>query len=201
MAAKASPLTMYTGLTDEELVLACRRGEESAWEALVGRYQRLVYSIPYRAGLRDDLAGDVFGHVFVSLVEHLDRIEQPSRIGTWLVTTAKRETWRVSKANRVGQPAVGHGDPHEVDFTASLPDSSLLPEEELLRLEEQHRVRTAVSGLDDRCRSLLTMLFYDPEPPPYTTIASIMGTTEGSIGPTRARCLQKLRKLLEVPGA
>jgi DNA-directed RNA polymerase specialized sigma24 family protein len=67
----------------------------------------------------------------------------------------------------------------------------------LLRLEEQHTVRTAVAALDERCRCLLTLLFYHPTPPPYAEVAALMEMSEGSIGPTRARCLQKLRHLLD----
>src|SRR6185369_17971886 len=81
-------------LSDEALVLACRRGDETAWEALIERFQRLIYSIPRRAGLDEDAAADVFQNIFANLVERLDRIEQPDRIHAWLVTTAKRETWR-----------------------------------------------------------------------------------------------------------
>ena len=72
-----------------------------------------------------------------------------------------------------------------------------MPGEELIRLEEQHKVRTAVAALDQRCRQLLTLLFYRPEPASYTEIAASLGTSEGSIGPTRARCLQKVRRLLD----
>jgi len=70
----------------------------------------------------------------------------------------------------------------------------------LLRLEQQHQVRTAMCALDERCRKLLTLLFYQPEPPTYADIAALLGTTEGSIGPTRARCLQKLCQLLDQAG-
>src|SRR5262249_58316513 len=78
-----------------------------------------------------------------------------------------------------------------------LPDNAPLPEEALLRLEEQHTVRVAVSALDARCRELVTLLFYVAETPPYSEIASALGVPEGSIGPTRARCLKKLMRLLE----
>lgn len=81
--------------------------------------------------------------------------------------------------------------------TNELPCEALLPDEVLLRLEEQHAVRTAVGELDERCRCLLTMLFYPSEPPSYAEIAAALAMTEGSIGPTRSRCLQKLRRLLD----
>lgn len=84
--------------TDEELVRACREGDESAWEAVVRRYQRLVYSVPRQAGLAEDAAADVFQKVFAGLFEHLDDLSQPERLSAWLVTLAMRETLRTARA-------------------------------------------------------------------------------------------------------
>lgn len=182
--------------TDEQLLAACRRGEEDAWEALVGRYQRLLYAIPRRAGLNEDLAAEVFQEVFATLLQSIDSIEQPSRLHAWLVTTARRKTWRLI-AREGAARGLDAGDGDDEDPLATIPDQSPLPDELLVRLEEQHMVRAALDGLDERCRGLLRMLFYEPEPPPYAEIAARLGTPEGSIGPTRARCLQKLLKALE----
>ncbi|HEY6187322.1 MAG TPA: sigma-70 family RNA polymerase sigma factor [Pyrinomonadaceae bacterium] len=174
---------------------ACRRGDESAWEALVERYQRLIYTIPRRAGLDEDQAAEVFQEVFTTLFEKLNDIEQPERLQAWLVTTARRKTWRlISREKRLQHP-MGDAEEGEPELE-KLPDPSALPDEVMMRLEEQHRVRTALADLDERCRKLLTMLFYRPEPPPYAEIAAAIGTTEGSIGPTRARCLKKLMRRL-----
>ncbi len=82
------------------------------------------------------------------------------------------------------------------DFFEVIVDDNPLPDEVLLQLEEQHRVRTAVGELDERCKTLLTMLYYQTEPPSYAEIAQAFGAPEGSIGPTRARCLKKLLRLL-----
>ncbi len=191
---KVKHIPIDVNATDEALVLACREGNSEAWEALVCRYQRLIYSIPRRAGLDEESAADVFGHVFSSLVEHLDRLDQPSRVGSWLATTAKRESWRISRSSRRYAPSAGTDG---ADEGLDLPDAEPLPEETVLRLEEQHRVRTAVGGLDELCNKLLTMLFYHDESPAYAEIAAALGVPEGSIGPTRARCLQKLRRILE----
>ncbi|MBA2453594.1 MAG: sigma-70 family RNA polymerase sigma factor [Chloroflexia bacterium] len=180
--------------SDEALIQACRRGDAAAWETLINRYQRLIFSIPRRSGLNEDLAAEVFQHVFTTLVEQLPNIEQPQRIKAWLVTTARRETWRVSRGERASQATAGNGDWE--DNAVTLQDNDPLPEETIVRLEEQHTVYTAVSGLDDRCRQLLTMLFYDRDRLPYADIAATLGTSEGSIGPTRARCLEKLRRAL-----
>ncbi|HVF49878.1 MAG TPA: sigma-70 family RNA polymerase sigma factor [Pyrinomonadaceae bacterium] len=182
--------------SDVELVLACRRGEGAAWEALIKRYERLIYAIPRRAGLDEDHASEVFQEVFTTLFEKLDSIEQPERLHAWLVTTARRKTWRIISQGRTSHLRAGDDEEGDAELS-TLPDSAPLPDEVLLRMEEQHLVRTALAALDERCRKLLTLLFYTPETPPYSEIAAAIGTTEGSIGPTRARCLQKLLKLLE----
>jgi RNA polymerase sigma factor (sigma-70 family) len=187
-----------TGRSDEALLLACRRGDEAAWAELVNRYQRLIYAIPLRAGLDEEQAADVFQGVFAILIERLDDIREPSRLNAWLVTTAKRETWRVTRrliaARSTASTTVDPGAAEE------MPDDAPLPGEVLARLEEQHAVRTAVDALDGRCQELLRLLFYDPDSPPYTDMAARLGIAVGSIGPIRARCLERLRRQLERAG-
>jgi RNA polymerase sigma factor (sigma-70 family) len=181
--------------TDKELLTSCRKGNESAWQALVDRYQRLVYAVPRRAGLNEDQAGDVFQEVFVTLFEKMNEINQPDRLHAWLVTTARRKTWRLLSKQRSLQ-STQTDDTGADDEVLLVVDNSPLPDETLVRLEEQHRIRTALAGLDTRCQKLLTMLYYEAEPAPYSEIAALLGTPEGSIGPTRARCLKKLLSLL-----
>ena len=183
----------YMRRTDKELLIACRNGDELSWEVLVDRYQRLIYTIPRRAGLNQDQASEVFQDVFLTLLEKIDDINDPDRLHAWLVTAARRKTWRLLAKER----SLKGVDEEDEDGQALIVDSNPLPDEALLRLEEQHRVRTAVAELDDRCQRLLTMLYYETEPPSYAEIAEAFGTSEGSIGPTRARCLKKLLRLLE----
>jgi RNA polymerase sigma factor (sigma-70 family) len=184
--------------SDEELLRACRRGDEAAWEALVRRYQRLVYAVPRRAGLDEDAAADIFQDVFATLLENVGAIEQPSRLHAWLVTTARRKTWlAIKRARRTHSLDDEEGEGGE---TSSIPDEGLLPDEVLGQLEEQHLVRAALAELDERCRRLLTMLFYRADTPAYSEVAAALGTTEGSIGPTRARCLKKLLGALNEAG-
>jgi RNA polymerase sigma factor (sigma-70 family) len=181
--------------SDLQLVLACRQGDQRAWEKLVRRYQRLIYAIPLRAGLGEDQAADIFQDVFTTFFEKLNDIEEPERLQAWLVTTARRKTWRtISKEGRASLERITDEAAHEA---SSIPDNAPLPDEQLLILEEQHRIRIALSLLDQRCRTLLEMLFYLPEPPSYSEIAAALGIPEGSIGPTRARCLGKLLRLLQ----
>jgi RNA polymerase sigma factor (sigma-70 family) len=179
--------------TDRELLIACREGDESAWEVLVDRYQRLIYAIPRRAGLNEDQASEVFQEVFATLLQKLNDITDPDRLHAWLVTTARRKTWRLMSKERLLRSVT---DEERDEELIAVVDIALLPDETLVRLEEQHRIRTALLALDERCQKLLTLLYYQPDPPSYAEIAEAFGTSEGSIGPTRARCLKKMLQLL-----
>lgn len=187
----------YMRRTDKELLTACRNGDESSWNALVDRYQRLIYTIPRRAGLNQDQASEVFQDVFVTLLQKIDDINEPDRLHAWLVTAARRKTWRLLSKERTWRGLDSDEEDDGEESVTLIADSNPLPDEVLLRLEEQHRVRTAVGELDERCHKLLTMLYYQTDPPSYAEIADAFGTSEGSIGPTRARCLKKLLRLLE----
>lgn len=181
------------GLTDAALVLACREGEEAAWVELVKRYQRLVFSIPRRAGLDEAVSADVFQHVFSTLLNKLDQINDPSKVRSWLITTARRETWRIS---RLQTTTISIDADEQEEGSFELPDEQPLPEEIIQRLEEQQLVRIALTELGDPCRQLLELLFYSTQQQSYESISAVLNMPVGSIGPTRVRCLQKLRSLL-----
>lgn len=177
------------------LLRACRAGDAAAWETLIRRYQRLIYAIPRRAGLSEDQAAEVFQRVCVTLFEHLDRIDRPDRLGAWLATTARRESWRQLRRDRDTASLDLRDD--EDSPIMQLADSALLPDELIEQAERQHNVRLALQDMDERCRNLITMLFYQPEPPAYAEVAAALGVPTGSVGPTRARCLRKLQQILE----
>jgi len=186
--------------SDRSLVLACRRGEADAWNMLVNRYQRLIYTVPRRAGLDEDQAAEVFQRTFARLLENLDRIKRPECIHAWLVTTARRETLQLIREQRSEQSfspmdSLEHGLDGE-----AIPDDNPLPDETLEHLEEQHLIRMAIAAMDKRSRDLLNLLYYQPIPLSYAEVAAILDMPEGSVGPTRARCLEKLRRLLERGG-
>lgn len=180
-------------LSDEELIAACRNSDDAAWETLIKRYRRLIYAIPRRAGLDEDASGEIFQQVFTILVRYLDGIKDASRIQAWLVTTAKRETLAfLRKQSRVRQMKTADDDEeNSFDEMMNLADERILPDEAIIQIETQNRVRIAVESLDEKCRKLLEMLFYNEKPPPYSEIAAALEISEGSIGPTRARCLKK----------
>jgi len=190
-----------TKLADEDdvvLVSRCRRGEGAAWETLVHRYQRLVYAIVRRAGLDEHTAADVFQTVFARLVAYLPRIVDPQRLQAWIVTTAKREALLVLKRGQRTVSMTRADDAGDGEPDWEIADDSPLPEEALAELQQQDRVRQALDRLETRCRELLLMLFADAdEKLAYEEVAQRLGISVGSIGPTRSRCLGKLRRLVD----
>jgi RNA polymerase sigma factor (sigma-70 family) len=200
-AVQARPLLSTTDLSDDALVQACRAGQQGAWATLVRRFQRLVYTVPRRAGLSEAQAADVFQTAFQRLHEHLHRIDDASRVRAWLVTTAKRESLRLLAEGQrqvdLTPAADEDGDGAGTDPLDRLPDPAPLQDEQLAALQELARMRQAVDRLDPRSRQFVELLFLQDEPLPYAEIAARLGIAEGSIGPTRARCLAKLRKLMQ----
>ena len=183
---------------DAALVDRCRRGDATAWAALVRRYQRLVYAVVMRAGFDEHGAADVFQTVFARLVQHLPKLTQPDRLQAWIVTTAKREALR---ARQLAQRNVSLTRPDDAEGEAledSIPDDSPLAEEALDQLQQLNLLRQGLDRLDERCRELLLLVFRDEdEKLGYDEIARRMNMPTGSLGPTRARCLDKLRRLVE----
>lgn len=192
---------MATDGWDDEtaaLVARCRQGEAAAWTQLVQRYQRLVYAVVRRAGLDEHTAADVFQTVFSRLLVQLPRIAEPGRLQAWIVSTAKREAllqrFRAQRTVSMTREDDGGEDAPVLE----LPDTAPLAEQQLDDLQQQHRVRLALKRIDERCRTLLALLFTDDDQRPvYEDVARRIGKPVGSIGPTRARCLAKLRQLLE----
>lgn len=181
---------------DAALVARCIDGDDRAWALLVQRYQRLVYAIVTRMGLDEHAAADVFQTVFSRLFEQLPRIAEPSRLQAWIVTTAKREGLLQRKR---GQRLVSMtGDDDSADGAEwELADESPIAEERLSDLQQLNVLRNALEQLDERSRNFVLLLFRDEDDAlSYEEVARRLGTSVGSIGPTRARCLGKLRRLI-----
>ncbi|HBE82697.1 MAG TPA: sigma-70 family RNA polymerase sigma factor [Pyrinomonadaceae bacterium] len=179
---------------DAALFEACKKGDEAAWDSLVDRYQRLIYAIPRRAGLSEEQCADVFQEVFLTFVQKIDEIEQPERIRSWLVSTAKFKTWGVIRTRKGIYSAIGEEE-YETEIQ-NLADSSPLAESVLIELEQQHLIRRAVNDLDERCRKILSMIYLADTAASYATVAEAIGVGETSISPLRSRCLKKLEKML-----
>jgi RNA polymerase sigma factor (sigma-70 family) len=189
----------FTSSSDDfSLIEGCLAGEETAWESLVSKYERLIFSTCRRYNLQQAEAEDIFGRVCLLLLQNLARIQDRARLTAWIVTTTSRECWHYKKNLSALVPARA-GKPGEEDpaILEELPDSAPLPEDELLRLERQQQVREALQQLGERCQKLLWHLFYDPTEPSYTQISAALKMPVASIGPNRARCLEKLRAELE----
>jgi RNA polymerase sigma factor (sigma-70 family) len=183
--------------TDEELLAACLRGEAAGWDALLDRYSALIYSIAIKYGLPDPDAADVFQSVCLTVLEKLDTIRAPKSLGAWIITTTSRQCLAWTRRRRREQTHRGARDP---DHEGDTPDPDPLPEQELLALERQRIVRAAVERLPANCRKLLGALFSDAQQATYRQLAEGVGIAVNSLGPTRARCLERLRRLLDDAG-
>lgn len=188
----------WSRMDDAALIAACLRGEARAWDALIDRCQALIFSIRLRMGLPRGDAEDVFQDVCLLLFSHLDSLRDRARLSSWLISTTRREAWRMARRRRA-LPEADLADPEgEMERGEHLAGAGPeLPEEAVLALERQQSVREAFQKLPERCRELLERLYVRDPPEAYAEISAQMGLPMGSIGPTRARCLQRLQRLLE----
>lgn len=182
-------MTDYNTLSDEQLVESCRSGDERAWNALISRYERLVYTIPARYGLTSTEIDDVFQSVWLSLLRNLDRLREPDRLSAWLVTTARRECWERRRGADFERTVTSNVDSVFTDKEGN----ELPPEDIVAQYREQQRLNLALDQMDERCKQLLWHLYYDSTIPSYSDVAEKLNMPIGSIGPLRARCLKKLR--------
>jgi len=172
-----------------ELFRRAEAGDQAAWNAIVDRYTKLLWSVAraHRLGTAD--ATDVVQTTWMRLVEHFGRIEDPERLPGWLATTARRECLQTLR--RAGRELVGDVDDIIFDVIEERPapvDARLLTEERDVALW------TCFERLSARCQVLLRALMATP-PPDYATVSAALDMPVGSIGPTRGRCLNQLRKL------
>jgi len=171
-----------------DLVARARKGDQRAWDALVERYAPLIWSICRRHQLSDADAEDVGQSVWLQLVSHLDAVRDPAALPGWLATTTRRQCRRVVSAAR------GPHTSGQLLDAENIPDEQARPAEQgLLAAERQAALIEAFTCLGPSCQQLMAMLLEDP-PVPYAEISVILGIPVSSIGPTRGRCLEKLRR-------
>lgn len=170
------------------LVRAAAAGDEAAWSALVDRFSGLVWAIARNHRLVAADADEVFQTTWLRLVEHVDRLQDPAKVGGWLATTARHESLRLLR--RAGR---------QIPMGDELPDPDChapAPEEALLLADRDRTLHTAFARLPERDQRLLRLLTADPMPS-YEEIGLALNMPTGSIGPTRARCLERLRREAE----
>ena len=186
LASDAEAMRDDPAVTD--LVARARNGDKQAWDALVERYAPLIWSICRRHQLRTTDADDISQSVWLRLVNRLDRIREPAALPGWLATTTRRECRRVVRTARGSRP---------VDYALdveNLPDElARTADQEVLEAERHAALRQAFGALDPFSRQLVSLLIQDP-PVPYAEISDRLGIAVGSIGPSRGRCLEKLRR-------
>jgi RNA polymerase sigma factor (sigma-70 family) len=174
-----------------ELVSLAASGDRAAWESLVARYERLVWSVTRSHRLSDADAADVCQTTWMRLLEHLDDLRNPDALSGWLATTARNECLRMLRHQARQVPTEDDQIPEAVmpaEFDARLLES-----------ERDAALWKAFATLSSRCQALLRMLAADP-PPSYDDVSAALGMPIGSIGPTRGRCLAALRRAIAGTG-
>lgn len=170
------------------LVARVREGDQASWNELVERYSPLVWSICLHYQLNRQDIDDVGQNVWLLLVEHIGSLREAAALPGWLATTTKHEALRVLRASRLRDHAVL---PPEDQLPPDPADATI--EQELIAAEQNAALRAAFAELPRRCHELLSLLMSEP-PPGYGYISATLGLPVGSIGPTRARCLDRLRR-------
>jgi RNA polymerase sigma factor (sigma-70 family) len=190
--ARPAPREDGTAMRDDfpvaRLVAQARDGDKDAWDAIVDRYAPLIWSICRRYQLDRTDADDVAQSVWLRLVDQLEVIREPAALPGWIATTTRRECGRVVTAAR-RQEALGSGLDAE-NIPDGRPDEA---ETEVLTAERNAALREAFDALPAPCQRLLALLITDP-PVSYADISAELGIAVGSIGPTRARCLERVRR-------
>jgi len=174
---------------DARLVARCVDGDAKAWEALVKRHERLVYAVGRSYRLGDEDMGDVFQDVFTALLKGLPRLRDGRTLVRWLSST----TERIARTTALKRRRDAAREDHEEETFNRLQDAGEAVGTDLERLERQHQVRMALGAASERCKRLLEALYYEDPTPSYGELATRLGVPVGSLGPTRARCMEKLR--------
>ena len=191
-----SPTSSRTGKTkavawnDTRLVKECLAGKEEAWSLLIDKYKALIYSIPVKYGLSQQEAADVFQATCTELLVRLPELREPRALPKWLMQVAHHESYRWK---RQSQRVVSRDSDHD------LPEPEIPPiAEDLVRqTQEEQILREAMGALSPQCRRLVELLFYEVPARPYAEVAKELGLAVGSIGFTRQRCIERLRRRLE----
>jgi RNA polymerase sigma factor (sigma-70 family) len=174
---------------DGLLVQECLKGSEEAWSALIDKYKNLIFSIPIKYGFSPDEAAEIFQAVCLGVLQELPQLREPRALAAWLiqVTSHKCFRWREQRNRYI-----------ETELQETLADEfPKMPEDLLREIEREQILREALAALSPDCKRLVELLFFENPPIPYEELSKTLGMAKGSIGATRKRCLEKLRRWLE----
>jgi RNA polymerase sigma factor (sigma-70 family) len=175
---------------DRDLILDCRNGDLGAWQRLLDRYERLVFSVPRRYGLSREDAADITQLTFTIFFQSMDALSEDSTLGAWLTTVARRHTWR--RLDRKRREEAGWYGSSSENMLMLTPTGT----EDMERWELREWLDYGLSLVGKACRDLLSALYLDPNQPSYAEVAARLGMAVGSVGPTRIRCIKRLRRVL-----
>jgi RNA polymerase sigma factor (sigma-70 family) len=177
---------------DEVLVRECLNGNDQAWSALIDKYKNLIFSIPAKHGFSPEDANEIFQSVCFTLLRELSRLREPRALAAWLIRTT------VHKCKRYRRDQKMYVD-SEINENLNV-ETDHLPEKLLEELEREQILREAMNEQSPECKQLINLLFFQNPPLPYEEAAQALGMAKGSIGATRIRCLEKLRRALDKRG-
>ena len=178
---------------DDQLVQACLKGREKAWDALIDKYKNLIFSIPIKYRLPADDADDIFQEVCLDLFRELPRLRTPRPLAAWLIQTTSHKCFHRTRERQRNAPATYDGWLNSVG-------QADVPEDLVHEAEREQMLREALSAAPPRCREIIRMLFFQDPVVPYEEVAKNLAVAKGSIGFLRMRCLEHLRRLLEKQG-
>jgi RNA polymerase sigma factor (sigma-70 family) len=178
-----APTTAPSTTGNEQLLRSAGGGDERAWAEIVERYRGLVSAVVRSYRLQDADSHDAEQRTWLRLVEHRDSLRDPERLGGWLATTASRECLRILRESRAVV----------TDELDAVPDPDRTVEDRVVDADTVSRLWTIVAGLPPRGRTIMMELFAE-EPRPYAEVARATGIPIGSLGPSRARLVERVRR-------
>jgi RNA polymerase sigma factor (sigma-70 family) len=174
---------------DARLVRECLSGSEQAWSLLIEKYKALIYSIPVKYGLPPDEAADVFQSTCIELLTRLPQLREPGALPKWLMQVAHHQCYRWKRQSQRVVSRDAQPDLPE-------PETPAIAETLVRQTQEEQMLREAMAELTPKCRQLIELLFFETPSRPYREVASELGLAVGSIGFTRQKCIDRLRRRL-----
>jgi len=192
-AATETRKQVPAGWNDTRLVKECLAGNEAAWAQLIDKYKALIYSIPIKYGLPAHDAADVFQATCTELLVRLPELREPRALPKWLMQVAHHECYRWKRQQQRVVSRDGEPDLPEPEIPA-------IAESVVQQTQEEQMLREAMNALTPQCRRLVELLFFETPARPYAHVAKELGLAVGSIGFTRQKCIDRLRRQLDELG-